>query len=85
MKKYDDATHSLEDTTQETLQLERRANEVGVQVITEAERLKLIQAEYREMQRKKNRMEKVLNEINVVSSFVFFLFNFFKSKQHHPK
>lgn len=71
MKQFEDATHSLKSTVDETSLLEKRANKAGIELVRAAEQLNTIRSEVKEYEKKKSRQERLLKEVNSVSILFF--------------
>ncbi|KAL5012076.1 hypothetical protein ScPMuIL_010627 [Solemya velum] len=66
VKQFEDATHSLKSTVDETSLLEKRANKAGIELVRAAEQLNTIRSEVKEYEKKKSRQERLLKEVNSV-------------------
>lgn len=67
VEKYDMATESLQNTVKETGELEKRANQAGVELIKASDTLRAIRAEVKDMERKQAKQERLLRDINQVN------------------
>ncbi|XP_069121130.1 centriolin-like isoform X3 [Argopecten irradians] len=65
---YDNANHQLKSTMKETSELERRANQAGVELIKAAEQLSSLRSEVKDMERKRCKQERLLKDVNQVLS-----------------
>ncbi|KAL3870359.1 hypothetical protein ACJMK2_038429 [Sinanodonta woodiana] len=68
VKKYDNATYSLETTVKETSELERRANLAGVELLKATESLANIRAQIHDYDRKRGKQERLLRDVNSLLS-----------------
>ncbi|XP_056011092.1 centriolin-like isoform X6 [Ostrea edulis] len=68
VEKYDMATESLQNTVKETGELEKRANQAGVELIKASDTLRAIRAEVKDMERKQAKQERLLRDINQVTA-----------------
>ena len=66
MSQYDNAQHNLESTVKETNELERRANQAGVELVKAADTLSSVRSEVKDIERKKSKQERLLRDINQV-------------------
>lgn len=75
VKRYDDATGSLHQALREQQEIEKRSNDICVELVAATENLVTLKAEVKDIERKKSRQEKLLREINNVSYFsIYFPF-----------
>ncbi|KAK3605923.1 hypothetical protein CHS0354_017828 [Potamilus streckersoni] len=68
VKKYDNATYSLETTVKETSELERRANLAGLELLKATESLANIRAQIHGYDRKRGKQERLLRDVNSLLS-----------------
>ena len=71
MSQYDNAQHNLESTVKETNELERRANQAGVELVKAADTLSSVRSEVKDIERKKSKQERLLRDINQVLIKIF--------------
>ncbi|XP_021380343.1 centriolin-like isoform X3 [Mizuhopecten yessoensis] len=65
---YDSANHNLKSTIKETSELERRANQAGVELVKAADQLSSLRSEVKDMDRKRGKQERLLRDVNQVLS-----------------
>ncbi|XP_033730276.1 centriolin-like isoform X4 [Pecten maximus] len=63
---YDSANHNLKSTIKETSELERRANQAGVELLKAADQLSSLRSEVKDMERKRGKQERLLRDVNQV-------------------
>ncbi|KAJ8300333.1 hypothetical protein KUTeg_021852 [Tegillarca granosa] len=68
VNKFDKASTGLENTLKESNELERRANEAGVELIKASDTLSAIRSEVKDLDRKKHKQERLLRDITQVIS-----------------
>lgn len=66
MEKFDLAAEGLQNTVKETGELEKRANQAGVELIKASDTLRAIREEVKDMERKRTKQERLLRDINQV-------------------
>ncbi|PVD21840.1 hypothetical protein C0Q70_17642 [Pomacea canaliculata] len=66
VKRYDDATMSLQNAVSEQQEIERRANEVGLQLVQSMDRLAQAKISLRDLERKRIKQDRLLKDINQV-------------------
>ncbi|XP_061184132.1 centriolin-like [Saccostrea echinata] len=68
VQKFDLAAESLQNTVKETGELEKRANQAGVELIKASDTLSAIRAEVKDAERKRAKQERLLRDINQVTA-----------------
>lgn len=68
MEKFDLAAEGLQNTVKETGELEKRANQAGVELIKASDTLRAIREEVKDMERKRTKQERLLRDINQVGN-----------------
>ena len=66
VKRYDDATSSLHNALSEQQEIDRRANEVGAQLVKNMDQLALVKVDLKDLERKRSKQERLLKDINQV-------------------
>ncbi|CAL1547619.1 unnamed protein product [Lymnaea stagnalis] len=68
IKQYNDATNSLHQALREHQEIEKRSNDVAVELVKASDHLVILKADVKDMERKKNRQEKLLRDIkNIIA------------------
>ncbi|XP_070176721.1 centriolin-like isoform X2 [Littorina saxatilis] len=68
VKRYDDATSSLHSALSEQQEIDRRANEVGAQLVKNMDELKQVTVDLKDLQHRRGKQERLLKDINTVIS-----------------
>nr|XP_034299667.1 centriolin isoform X8 [Crassostrea gigas] len=68
VEKFDLAAEGLQNTVKETGELEKRANQAGVELIKASDTLRAIREEVKDMERKRTKQERLLRDINQVTA-----------------
>ncbi|XP_078324889.1 uncharacterized protein LOC111125942 isoform X3 [Crassostrea virginica] len=68
VEKFDQASEGLQITVKETGELEKRANQAGVELIKASDTLRAIREEVKDMERKRAKQERLLRDINQVTA-----------------
>uniref|UniRef100_K1Q2Y9 Paramyosin n=1 Tax=Magallana gigas TaxID=29159 RepID=K1Q2Y9_MAGGI len=68
VEKFDLASEGLQNTVKETGELEKRANQAGVELIKASDTLRAIREEVKDMERKRTKQERLLRDINQVTA-----------------
>ena len=66
VKRYDDATSSLHNALSEQQEIDRRANEVGAQLVKNMDQLAQVKVDLKDLERKRSKQERLLKDINQV-------------------
>ena len=70
VKRYDEATTNLHNAISEQQEIDRRANEVGAQLVKNMDQLAKVKVDLKDLERKRSKQERLLKDINQVV-FVF--------------
>ena len=68
MKRYDDAASNLHNALSEQQEIDRRANEVGAQLVKNMDLLAQVKVDVKDLERKRSKQERLLKDINQVGS-----------------
>ena len=66
VKRYDDATSNLHNAVSEQQEIDRRANEVGAQLVKNMDQLGQVTVNLKDLDRKRSKQERLLKDINQV-------------------
>lgn len=77
MKRYDDATSSLHQALREQQEIEKRSDDLCVDLVKASESLVVLKTEVKDWEKKRSKQERLLREINnVCNNFTFDVYMF---------
>lgn len=76
MKRYDEATSNLHHALSEHKEIDRRSNEVGLTLVKSMDELAKVKVDLKDLERKRQKQERLLKDINQVTSTLCVCFGF---------